>query len=194
MKKFLACVGAVVCLCLGFTACNAGGTTSSSDFSTGIENVNKTGTFYEVSINFYVNPQKGESAGGESEYGLYSYKENVMDSMVKLLSSEAFAEQLILDGEGLSPDTTKLKAYCDAVTYSYKLNTNGSGGFFDASISVQDDQAFAGEVMNRVKDYVPVFIEEHMPKPDGYVSTSCVVISRNNQIQKVVYKNGKKVK
>lgn len=59
-------------------------------------------------VEFYVNPQKDENSDVESEYSIYgSYGENVMDNMVKLLSSELFAEKLMLDKEGL-PDADML--------------------------------------------------------------------------------------
>lgn len=57
-------------------------------------------------VEFYVNPQKDENSDVESEYSIYgSYGENVMDNMVKLLSSELFAEKLMLDKEGLPADS-----------------------------------------------------------------------------------------
>ena len=58
--------------------------------------------YFGTTIAFYVNPQKDENSDQESEYSIYgSYGENVMDNMVKLLSSELFAETLMLDAEGL---------------------------------------------------------------------------------------------
>lgn len=67
-----------------------------------------TGTYYygtTGNVEFYVNPQKDENSDAESEYSIYgSYGENVMDNMVKLLSSELFAEKLMLDKEGLPDD------------------------------------------------------------------------------------------
>ena len=58
--------------------------------------------YFGTTIAFYVNPQKDENSDQESEYSIYgSYGENVMDNMVKLLSSELFAETLMLDLEGL---------------------------------------------------------------------------------------------
>ncbi len=69
--------------------------------------------YFGTTVAFYVNPQKDENSDKESEYGVYgSYGENVMDNMVKLLSSEMFAETLMLDKNGL-PDADmvdKIKA------------------------------------------------------------------------------------
>lgn len=66
-------------------------------------------------VEFYVNPEKPEestgtssgTAAGGSQYGVYgAYGRHVMDNMIKLLSSDSFAERLLLNGEDL-PDTTE---------------------------------------------------------------------------------------
>lgn len=56
-------------------------------------------------IEFYVNPENPKEIEGESsQYSVYgAYGRHVMDNMVKLLSSESFAEKLMLNGETL-PD------------------------------------------------------------------------------------------
>ena len=68
--------------------------------------------YYGTTVEFYVNPEKpkASSAGnlssttGGSQYGVYgAYGRHVMDNMVKLLSSESFAEHLMLEENGL-PD------------------------------------------------------------------------------------------
>lgn len=63
---------------------------------------------YGTTIEFYVNPRldKSSSTEVESQYGVYgAYGRHVMDNMVKLLSSELFAEQLLLDKETGLPKT-----------------------------------------------------------------------------------------
>ena len=61
-------------------------------------------------VEFYVNPEKPEEttgsssgvAAGGSQYGVYgAYGQHVMDNMIRLLSSESFAEQLVLNGNPL---------------------------------------------------------------------------------------------
>ena len=285
--------------------------------------------YFGTTIAFYVNPQKDENSDQESEYSIYgSYGENVMDNMVKLLSSELFAETLMLDKEGL-PDANMLnkvrtskgdavadalavkvetarnalhaidskEAELDAVTdtlnekkdemyalqadvnnawadlgktgtpsriaiadtpekttynsiwdsyqlaidayetaveqqsiarenllqakktqkaefetalsqwrtdysdyyagelarfryaasYSYKSPSDGSDSnfarsFFYIYISVTNDEAFANNVRSRIVEYVPLFIENIMPVPGGYLSTNCQRITRNDYI------------
>ena len=71
--------------------------------------------YFGTRVEFYVNPEKpsestgtsiGPAAGG-SQYGVYgAYGRHVMDNMVKLLSSDSFAEQLLLNGEKL-PDMSE---------------------------------------------------------------------------------------
>lgn len=59
--------------------------------------------YYGTTVEFYVNPKKDESQiSNESQYGVYgAYGRHVMDNMTKLLGSESFAEQLLLDDDGL---------------------------------------------------------------------------------------------
>ncbi|MBR2023574.1 MAG: hypothetical protein IJ996_03560 [Clostridia bacterium] len=285
--------------------------------------------YFGTTIAFYVNPQKDENSDQESEYSIYgSYGENVMDNMVKLLSSELFAESLMLDKDGLPDDgmIDKVKAtkgeevatalatkvanaratlaaidtkdaeldaatdalseakdtmyalqsdvnnawadlgkygtpgriaspsnedehtyntiwdnyqlaidayetateqqaiardnlkaakkaqkaafedtlaqwrkdysayyagelarYRWAASYSYKSASDGSDSnfarsFFYVYISVTNDVDFANNVRNRIVEYVPMFIEEIMPVPGGYLDTNCQRITRNDYI------------
>lgn len=66
--------------------------------------------YFGTKVEFYVNPEKPEEstgttlgpAAGGSQYGVYgAYGRHVMDNMIKLLSSDSFAEQLLLNGETL---------------------------------------------------------------------------------------------
>ncbi|MBQ7912849.1 MAG: hypothetical protein IJ308_03775 [Clostridia bacterium] len=55
-------------------------------------------------VEFYVNPEKPKASSGSnaSQFGVYgAYGRHVMDNMVKLLESESFTEQLLLNGETL---------------------------------------------------------------------------------------------
>ena len=79
--------------------------------------------YFGTKVEFYVNPEKPEessstSAGagaGGSQYGVYgAYGRHVMDNMVKLLSSDSFAEQLLLNGESLPDMKTQWFAAEDA--------------------------------------------------------------------------------
>jgi capsular polysaccharide biosynthesis protein len=74
---------------------------------------------YGTSIEFYVNPEKPKEVGASSnsaanavgsQYGVYgAYGRHVMDAIVKLLESESFAEQLMLNGAPL-PCVTEAQA------------------------------------------------------------------------------------
>ena len=62
--------------------------------------------YFGTKVEFYVNPEKPRGTGSEgaSQYGVYgAYGRHVMDNMVKLLESESFTEQLLLNGKAL-PD------------------------------------------------------------------------------------------
>lgn len=330
--KWCALACAMFVSCIPLTACNG------NDDDSSIVDVNKTGTFYETEMRFYVNPIKAENLEDESIYNVYSsYSENVMRNMVQLLSSERFAEILMLDEDGLPSDdmldkirtdkgndvanaleikvdtarqslrdmeskqeyleeiyqelatkksernalqaqvnrewnalgytgtpsrvdsamydeeiaynilwdeyqvaietynavleeesvargnvtqakgtkrdafeeaigqwrtdysayyANELTAYYEAVSYSYKNITDDSEmvrSFFYVAISVKDDETFANEVRDKIIQYVPKFVKEHMPLTSEYVATECVRITLLDQIQAVVYKNGKKI-
>ncbi len=73
---------------------------------------------YGTTIEFYINPRLdyASSTEVESQYGVYgAYGRHVMDNMVKLLSSELFAEQLLLDEKTGLPKTGE-NAEVDALT------------------------------------------------------------------------------
>lgn len=72
--------------------------------------------YFGTKVEFYVNPEKpknstGSSAGtaaGGSQYGVYgAYGRHVMDNMIKLLSSDSFAEKLLLNGDPLPSTETQ---------------------------------------------------------------------------------------
>lgn len=58
---------------------------------------------YGTTIGFYVNPKRSDEGGtNQSQFGVYgAYGVYVMDNMTKLLASESFAEDLLLDDDGL---------------------------------------------------------------------------------------------
>ena len=80
--------------------------------------------YFGTTIAFYVNPQKDENSDQESEYSIYgSYGENVMDNMVKLLSSELFAERLMLESNGLPSQKMVDKIRADVNKFKTDENT-----------------------------------------------------------------------
>ena len=58
---------------------------------------------YGTTIEFYVNPKRSDDGGNnQSQFGVYgAYGWHVMDNMTKLLASESFAEEMLLDDDGL---------------------------------------------------------------------------------------------
>ena len=69
--------------------------------------------YYGTTVAIYVNPKKSnDSITNESQYGVYgAYGWHVMDNMTRLLGSESFAEQLMLDGDGLPLDGSEGDGY-----------------------------------------------------------------------------------
>lgn len=83
--------------------------------------------YHGTEIQFYVNPDKKETSEGGSQFGVYgAYGRHVMDNMVKLLSSESFTEQLILNTKPV-PDirdkwSITTKSGTESVTTTAELN------------------------------------------------------------------------
>ena len=83
--------------------------------------------YYGTAMEFYVNPTKeGAQVEGNSEYGVYgTYSRPVMDNIVRLLASESFAEQLLLNEKGMPKfyDEKPSEALEEAVTKAepYKI-------------------------------------------------------------------------
>jgi hypothetical protein len=161
--------------------------------------------YYGTNLEFYITPtlKEGGTVSGESTNAVYgAYGKNVMDNMVKLLSSESFTATLIdkKGQEGGLPDkdeytVTKYdehgeitKEYAkllnkvqNAISFSYILanessNTNDlARSFIYVQISVLGDsnEQFAKDLLKVVKVAVPAYIEARMIIPSGYDGTSC---------------------
>ena len=71
--------------------------------------------YFGTNIEFYVSPRPGENGkNNDSQYGVYgAYGWHVMDNITKLLSSESFAEELLL-GEDRLPLESALPDASDA--------------------------------------------------------------------------------
>lgn len=69
--------------------------------------------YFGTNIEFYVNPKKASgSVTNDSQYGVYgAYGSHVMNNMTLLLASESFAEELMLDGDGLPLDGSEGDGY-----------------------------------------------------------------------------------
>ena len=80
--------------------------------------------YYGTRLEFYINPETSDdSVNSESTYGVYgAYGKHVMDNMIKLLSSEIFAEKLILNGEHL-PEKDKWVDTSSETEVALDLNT-----------------------------------------------------------------------
>lgn len=157
---------------------------------------------YGTEVQFYVNPEKPKDTTGSesSQYGVYgAYGKHVMDNMIKLLSSESFAEQLILDKkpaditleewQNTTEYKTELSKYARHVSYSY-LESNTSKedadslarSFIYVKISVLNDEELAKEIYQQVVTVVPDYVEANMPVPSDYQGTNCQRISRTDEV------------
>ena len=83
----------------------------------------------------------------------------------------------------------ELRRYSSNVRFSYLLAdedpddaNNLARSFIYANISVLNDEAFANELYDAVKKYVPIYVEENMTVPAGYEGTNCQRITRSDDV------------
>ena len=73
--------------------------------------------YWGTTVEFYVNPERPKESTSEngSQYGVYgAYGRHVMDNIVKLLSSESFAEKVMLEENGTGLPDKGLSKELDA--------------------------------------------------------------------------------
>jgi capsular polysaccharide biosynthesis protein len=109
--------------------------------------------YFGTRVEFYVNPEKPKetSSEGASQFGVYgAYGRHVMDNMIKLLESESFTEQLLLDGETLpklnfkAGDTTPLGTVVpEGNTWSWTQNAEVHAKLFAALEKAKESRAAA---------------------------------------------------
>ena len=171
--------------------------------------------YWGTSLEFYVNPDAPISQDGQvasnSTYGVYgAYGRHVMDNIVKLLSSESFAEKMAenmmekIDGAP-SKDEMKLpdgrinpeyKAFLykikNSVKFSYiaeeedledAINLARSFIYVDISVLGDENKEFANELVDCVRKSLVPYVEENMIVPDGYKGTSCTEITTVSEIE-----------
>lgn len=170
--------------------------------------------YYGTSLEFYVNPtrpekdENSEITAGGSTYGVYgAYGRHVMDNIVKLLSSELFAEKLLAEmpnapeekllikQDGSTTINPAYKSYLQkirsAVVFKYldeevdsedAVNLARSFIYVDISVLGDENKQFAVDLMNCITKIVPQFVEENMIIPDGYIGTKCIQITTVSEI------------
>ena len=212
-KRFLTLFALAACFTFAFGGCDRGNeSTSSSGESSSITESLENGSessvaesaesssassveippktvYYESQIRFYVTPERAMENAGDSQHVAYgTYGTHVLDNMIKLLQSDAFAEKVLLQGEWTAADDTGilLRQISESVTYSYEIKTDNpplAEAFIDVRISAKGEEyyGFALELYDSLCKTVPEFVEENMAIPLGYTGTNCHKILRNDK-------------
>ena len=166
--------------------------------------------YYGTEIQFYINPSEkedGSSSDSDSNYGVYgSYGDNVMETMIKLLESHLFTEQLIEgwertpakyleDGKSINPAYKRfIYALEDVISYEYSSTENAAvasnnlaKSFIIIQIKITAGNAelisFAEERLGRLRKVVPEYVTAHMIVPSGFVGTNCKEITTISEIE-----------
>lgn len=165
--------------------------------------------YYGTEIQFYINPSEkedGSSSDSDSNYGVYgSYGDNVMETMIKLLESHLFTEQLIEGWErtpvkyaedgSINPAYKRfIYALEDVISYEYATTENAAvvsnnlaKSFIIIKIEIrannQELVSFAQELLGRLRKVVPEYVTAHMIVPSGFVGTNCKEITTISEIE-----------
>jgi hypothetical protein len=155
--------------------------------------------YYGTEIEFYINPSEkddGSSSDSDSNYGVYgSYGDNVMETMIKLLKSHLFTEQLIEGWErtpvkyaedgSINPAYKRfIYALEEVISYEYLTTENASvtsnnlaKSFIIIQIKIRANNqeliSFAEELLGRLRTAVPAYVTAHMIVPSGFAGTNC---------------------
>lgn len=83
---------------------------------------------------------------------------------------------------------TKISTAKQVVVFSYYTGTanqldNLATSFIDVSIRVQNDEALAKDLLKRINEVLPKYVENAMPIPDGFSSTVCFKTTRLDKIR-----------
>lgn len=168
-----------------------------------ITNANKK--YYGTDLEFYVNPKETVSSDTTSTYGVYgAYGVNVMNTIIELLNSEMFAEDL-MKGMTDAPEvpeengqiTKEYKTYLTKIINAVEFDfikedekvqdmTNLARSFIYVKINVlgEENIEFAQQLLVAVKMQVPKFVQENMIVPTGYSRTECKEITKLSEISR----------
>ena len=117
------------------------------------------------------------------------------DSLVSATNIQKDTDKIVEDfldeWRQLGDYIDNLQDFQGAVKYSYlganedvEDANNLARSFIYVKISVLNDQAFAEDLLERVKRSVPAYIEQNMIVPTDYEGTSCTRITRNDDIHR----------
>ncbi|MBQ7923870.1 MAG: hypothetical protein IJ329_01035 [Clostridia bacterium] len=110
--------------------------------------------YYGTELKFYINPSKneGSSVNSDSQYGVYgAYGKNVLNNMVELLESEAFAERLLLDENGL-PTEERLTAIDNEELNQLVATANVAVGEYNAKYTTMEESLTSLNLANELVD------------------------------------------
>ncbi len=141
----------------------------------------KKETYYQSdSVIFCVYP-KLEENDTDNKGNFTAYGKPVMDNMLMLLNSEAFAIRL----KEVGNLTESANEIIESIRYSYTSANEHVRDFIYVQITVLEDARFAEKLLDCVKTAVPEYVEMNMAVPSGYVGTDCDRVSSNEEIHQI---------
>lgn len=123
----------------------------------------------------------------ESSYEILNKEVTELNKNAEDLKRDAVEKWTELDVDYYKREVGKIVS---AVTYSYYDETKDASAddlarsFIYVNISVYNGEAYAKDLREKLKDAVPAYIIERMPVPSGYNGTSCIRISRRDEVRR----------
>ena len=146
---------------------------------------------YGTTIEFYVNPRldKSSSTEVESQYGVYgAYGRHVMDNMVKLLSSELFAEQLLLDENTGLPKTGE-NADVDAKTaIALEKQDEANVRITDAETALKNLNEANKAYRDATTEVNTLWAQYRNANPDKTLSSTPTIIEGEKELNEAIAK------
>ena len=140
--------------------------------------------YYETTLSYRVAPYKIEVEDGEEKWIYGTCVDSVMNSLVLVLNSDAFGEEILKDGilNGLSEEesaTGRLSKIVRAISFERK-NT-----IIYVYISVRENKALAESLRDKLIKILPSYIERNISIPEDYTYLSVDKMSTTDQIKLV---------
>ena len=161
-------------------------------------------TYYEATLEFYVNPIRNEENWSQPNvYGAYA--KHVMEAMVKLLSSDDFEGKLVEQAAGApvrfdengevtqafqdwlqSEQGKTWRANLQYISYSYATEEDSLNRIY-TTVSVPQEQGreVAEGLLEILPQAVIQFVQENMMVPSGYTGTRCTLLTQSYEIQEI---------
>ncbi len=138
--------------------------------------------YYEATLSYRIAPYNVEVEDGEEKRNYGTCLDSVMNSLVLVLNSDAFGEEILKDGilNGLSEEesaTERLFKVVRATSFTRE------SAILRVHISVKENRTLAESLRGKLLEILPNYIERNISIPEGYTYLSVDKMSTTDQIK-----------